>query len=98
MNRIPENYRKRDQCFRTVQALDTLGTGFGPNVGKGKGKGKVVPVLFLTKHHDMEAYWERRGIVPSTLDVTLGGGEWLASRPGSFTPNERPTGIHWIGA
>jgi hypothetical protein len=55
-------------------------------------------LLFLTKHHDMEAYWERRGIVPSTLDVTLGGGEWLASHPGSFTPNERPTGIHWIGA
>jgi hypothetical protein len=22
-----------------------------------KGKGKAVPVLFLTEHHDMKAYW-----------------------------------------
>jgi hypothetical protein len=22
-----------------------------------KGKGKVVPVLFLTEHHGMKAYW-----------------------------------------
>jgi hypothetical protein len=24
---------------------------------EGKGKGKVVPVLFLTEHHAMKAYW-----------------------------------------
>jgi hypothetical protein len=25
------------------------------------------------------------------------GGEWSASRPGHFTPRERPPGTHWIG-
>jgi hypothetical protein len=25
------------------------------------------------------------------------GGEWSASRPGSFTPGERVPGTHWIG-
>jgi hypothetical protein len=25
--------------------------------GKGKGKGKAVPVLILTEHHAMKAYW-----------------------------------------
>jgi hypothetical protein len=25
------------------------------------------------------------------------GGEWLASRPGRFTPRERAPGTHWIG-
>jgi hypothetical protein len=32
-----------------------------------KGKGKVVPVLFLTKHHAMKAYWESEGIAPHIL-------------------------------
>jgi hypothetical protein len=25
------------------------------------------------------------------------GGEWLASRPGRFTPGDRDPGTHWIG-
>jgi hypothetical protein len=32
-----------------------------------KGKGKVVPVLFLTEHHAMKAYWGSGGIVPLIL-------------------------------
>jgi hypothetical protein len=31
------------------------------------------------------------------LTSALIGGEWSASRPGSFTPGERATGTHWIG-
>jgi hypothetical protein len=27
----------------------------------------------------------------------LVGGEWSASRPGRFTPEERASGTHWIG-
>jgi hypothetical protein len=27
-------------------------------------KGKVVPVLFLTEHHAMKAYWENGSIAP----------------------------------
>jgi hypothetical protein len=27
-----------------------------------KGKGKVVPMLSLTEHHAMKAYWENGGI------------------------------------
>jgi hypothetical protein len=32
-----------------------------------KGEGKVVPVLFLTEHHAMKAYWESGGIAPLIL-------------------------------
>jgi hypothetical protein len=31
------------------------------------GKGKVVPMLFLTEHHAMKAYWGNGGIAPSIL-------------------------------
>jgi hypothetical protein len=31
------------------------------------------------------------------LTSALDGGEWLASRPGRFTPRERASGTHWIG-
>jgi hypothetical protein len=31
------------------------------------------------------------------LSSALDGGEWLASRPGHFTPRERALGTHWIG-
>jgi hypothetical protein len=31
------------------------------------------------------------------LTSTLVGDEWLASRPGRFTPGEKVTGTHWIG-
>jgi hypothetical protein len=32
------------------------------------------------------------------LTSALGGGEWSDSRPGRFTPRERPPGTHWIGS
>jgi hypothetical protein len=31
-----------------------------------------------------------------SLTSVLDGGEWSASRPGSFTPREKAPGIHWI--
>jgi hypothetical protein len=31
------------------------------------------------------------------LISALAGGEWSASRPGRFTPEERDPGTHWIG-
>jgi hypothetical protein len=31
------------------------------------------------------------------LTSALVGGEWSASRPGHFTPEERTSGTHWIG-
>jgi hypothetical protein len=31
------------------------------------------------------------------LTLALVGGEWSASRPGSFTPEERAPGTHYIG-
>jgi hypothetical protein len=40
----------------------------------------------LTEHHAMKAYWGSGGIAPRTLTSALDGGEWSASRPGSFTP------------
>jgi hypothetical protein len=35
--------------------------------GKGKVKGQVVPVLFLTEHHAMKAYWGNGSIAPLIL-------------------------------
>jgi hypothetical protein len=32
-----------------------------------------------------------------SLTSSLDEGEWSASRPGHFTPRERPPGTHWIG-
>jgi hypothetical protein len=31
------------------------------------------------------------------LTSALAGGEWSASRPGRFTPEETAPGTHWIG-
>jgi hypothetical protein len=31
------------------------------------------------------------------LTSELGGGEWSASHPGSFTPGERASDTHWMG-
>jgi hypothetical protein len=36
-------------------------------------KGKDAPVLFLTEHHAMKAYWGSRGIAPRILDL---GSRW----------------------
>jgi hypothetical protein len=46
----------------------------------------------------MKAYWEVK-VYSSTHSLTsaLDGGEWLASRPGRFTPREGTPGTHWIG-
>jgi len=45
----------------------------------------------------MKAYWVSGGIAPCILDIGVDGGEWLASRPGCYTPRERTPGIYWIG-
>jgi hypothetical protein len=62
-----------------------------------KCKGKVTPVLFLTEHHAMKAYWGWRCSSIHSLTSALDGGEWSASRPCRFTPRERSPGTHWIG-
>jgi hypothetical protein len=36
-----------------------------------KGKSKVVPVLFLTEHHAIKAYWGSGGIAPYILDFGI---------------------------
>jgi hypothetical protein len=60
-------------------------------------KGTVVPVL-LTEHHAMKAYWESGDIAPCILDLGTRR-EWVASRPGRFTPpRERAPSTNWIGA
>jgi hypothetical protein len=33
-------------------------------------KGKVVPVLLLTEHHAMKAYWGSRSIAPIIFDLS----------------------------
>jgi hypothetical protein len=34
--------------------------------------------------------------IQNFLTSALVGGEWSASHPGRFTPEENPTGTHWI--
>jgi hypothetical protein len=46
---------------------------------------KCIPFIFCIPH------W------PWFVNSTLDRGEWLASRPGRFTPRERAPGTHWIG-
>jgi hypothetical protein len=49
------------------------------------------------KHYAIKAY---DGVVVQIhilLTSALVEGEWLASRPGLFTPGERAQGTHWIG-
>jgi hypothetical protein len=38
--------------------------------GKRQGKGKIVPVLSLSEHHAMKAYWKSGSIAPSILDLS----------------------------
>jgi hypothetical protein len=40
---------------------------FGLELGQRKGKGKVVPVIFLTDHHAMKAYWGSGGVAALIL-------------------------------
>jgi hypothetical protein len=50
----------------------------------------------LIKHYAMKAY---RGVDVKThifLISALAGGEWLASRPGRFTPGERARCTSWV--
>jgi hypothetical protein len=37
---------------------------------KKKGTGKVAPVLFLTEHHAMKAYWGSGGIAAHIFDLS----------------------------
>jgi len=38
----------------------------------------------------MKTYWGSGGIASCILDLSTDGGEWLASRPGYFTPEKEP--------
>jgi hypothetical protein len=58
-----------------------------------KGKGKVVFRLLIPRREDVLG---SGGIAPCIVNFGARGGEWLASRPGRFTPGERAIGTHWI--
>jgi hypothetical protein len=45
----------------------------------------------------MKAYGGVDVYIHVFLTSALAGGEWSASRPGRFTPEERAPGTHWIG-
>jgi hypothetical protein len=59
---------------------------------------KVKLSLCSTKHHAMgDVLGEWKYSSTHSLTSALEGGEWLASRPGRFTPRERAPCTHWIG-
>jgi hypothetical protein len=64
---------------------------------KHKIKVKVKLSLCLTKHHAIKTQWGSGCKSTHSLTSALDGGEWLASRPGRYTPRERAPDIHWIG-
>jgi hypothetical protein len=87
-----------DSDFGDIKASWRVNHGHrGAFYNKVKGKGKVVPVLFLTEHHTMKAYWKWRYSSTHSLTSALDGGEWSASRPGRFTLGERAPRTYWIG-
>jgi hypothetical protein len=45
----------------------------------------------------MKAYGGVDVYIHIFLASALVGDEWLASRPGRFTPEERAPGTHWMG-
>jgi hypothetical protein len=47
------------------------------------------------RHEGVLREWRHSSTHSSTL--ALDGGEWLASRPGRFTPRERAPGTQWTG-
>jgi hypothetical protein len=60
-------------------------------------KGKVVPALFLTKHHAMKAYWGSGCITARILNL---GTRWRwvsTSGAGRFTPRDSAPGTQRIG-
>jgi hypothetical protein len=75
--------------YYNYQPYDITYTG----VGK---KGKVILVLnYAPRHEDVLGKW--RCSSTHSLNSTLDGGEWSASRPGRFIATERTAGTHWIG-
>jgi len=54
---------------------------------------KIKLPLCLTNHHATKTLWLRRYRATHYLTTALEGGEWLALRPGRFTPRERTPGI-----
>jgi hypothetical protein len=60
-------------------------------------KSELVPVLQLSttpRRRTAGVKVQFHAFLTSALD----GGEWSASLPGRFTPRERASGSHWIGA
>jgi len=53
------------------------------------------PVLNLASRHKDE--WVSVTCLHAFLTSALDVDEWLASRPGSFTPREESVGTHWLG-
>jgi hypothetical protein len=57
-----------------------------------QGRGEVAPVLFLTEHHAMKAYWGSGDIAPLILDLGTRG-RWVVSL---MSPGRAP-GTNWLG-
>jgi len=53
--------------YGCVQSLTDA--NYSPNPYRTMIKGKVVPVLLLTEHHVMKAYWGSGGITSRFLDL-----------------------------
>jgi hypothetical protein len=56
--------------------------------------GKVLYFNWASRHEGVLGEW--RYSFTHSLTSALGGSEWSASRPGSFTPRETPSSTHWI--
>jgi hypothetical protein len=70
--------------------------GQGPNWDCSAKEKKLFLCLisYALCHEDI---WGSGGIAPPFFASALDGGEWSASRPCRFTPEERAPGTHQIG-
>jgi hypothetical protein len=54
--------KKMRQCIKWIMFVNA-------SLINSEGKGKVVPVLFLTEHNAMKAYWGSGSIAPLLFDL-----------------------------
>jgi hypothetical protein len=84
----------RKWLFRTTEPLDVSERSRRITYTRSKRSYSKVKVI---KHYAMKAYEGVDVYIHVFLTSALVGGEWLASRPGRFTPGERDPGTHWAG-
>jgi hypothetical protein len=88
----------RSMTCVSLSSVPTVGIHTTIHLGCTQVRVKVkLPLCFNWAPHNEDVLGEWSYSATHSLTPALDGGEWSASRPGHFTPRERPPGTHWIG-